>query len=71
VWAGIHADGLFGLYFFDDTVTKPSYLEMLEDLRGEIDNDPQLQGILNFMQDGTPSNYALQVPEFSDNYFGD
>ncbi|KAJ8942265.1 hypothetical protein NQ318_008009 [Aromia moschata] len=38
VWAGIHAGGLVGPYYFEGHVTGQSYLEMLEDLRGQMDN---------------------------------
>jgi len=61
VWAGIHAGGLIGPYFFDGTVTGQTYLELLEDLRAQMDVDPDLANIEHFMQDGAPPHYALIV----------
>lgn len=71
VWAGIHAGGLVGPYFFEGHVTGQSYLEMLEDLRGQMDNDPTLANIRHFMQDGAPPHYALCVREYLNFHFGE
>jgi len=71
VWAGIHTTGLVGPYFFDKTVTGQTYLEMLEDLRGQMDEDPALASIVHFMQDDAPPHYALIVRQFLDTRFGD
>lgn len=70
VWAGIHAGGLVGPYFFDATVTAETYLELLEVLRGQMDADPDLAHIIHFMQDGAPPHYALIVREFLNDHFG-
>lgn len=59
VWAGIHAGGLVDPYFFDATVTAETYLELLEDLRGRMDGDPDLAHIIHFMQDGVPPHITL------------
>ena len=54
VWAGIHANGLVGPYFFEGTVTGDSYLELLVEVRGVLDADPTLARIEHFQQDGAP-----------------
>lgn len=71
IWTGIHARGLVGPYFFDNTVTGQTYLKMLEDLRGQMDEDPEVATIVHFMQDGAPPHYALIVRQFLDSCFGD
>jgi hypothetical protein len=71
VWTGIHTTGLVGQNFFNNTVTGQTYLDMLEDLRGQMDEDPALASIVHFMQDGAPPHYALIVRQFLGACFGD
>lgn len=71
VWAGIYAGGLVGPYFFDGTVNAENYLDLLIDLKGELENNPQLQGIRYYQQDGAPPHYGLQVRAFLNDQFGD
>lgn len=46
-----------------------TYLKLLEDLRGQMDEDAQLVQIQHFMQDGAPPHYALIVREFLNDFF--
>jgi transposase len=70
VWAGIHAGGLIGPYFFEGTVNAENYLELLIDLKGELENNPELAGIRYFQQDGAPPHYGLHVREYLNAEFG-
>ena len=54
VWGGIHGGGLVGPCFFEHTVNGANYLELLEDLRGELDGNAELANIEHFMQAGAP-----------------
>lgn len=71
VWGGVYAGGLVGPYFFDGTVNSDNYLNLLIDLKGELENNPLLEGIRYFQQDGAPPHYALQVRDFLNDQFGD
>lgn len=44
---------------------------MLEDLRGQMDNDSTLANIRHFMQGEASSHYALCVREFVNDHFGE
>jgi hypothetical protein len=70
VWAGIHARGL-DRYFIDNTVIRQTYLEMLEDLCEQMDEDPELANIVHFMQDGASPHYVLILHQFLDACFGE
>ncbi|CAF1470320.1 unnamed protein product [Rotaria sordida] len=61
VWAGIWSGGLTGPFFFRDTVTGRSYLEMLDE---EIVPDFEYQmnlGEIFYMHDGAPAHYHGSV----------
>lgn len=61
VFVRIHARRLVGQHFFDNTVTGQTYLKMLENLRGQTDEDPELANIVHFMQVCASPHYALIV----------
>jgi hypothetical protein len=64
VWAGIWESGIFGPYFFDQTVNSTRYLEMLEN---NFWPDLQQQMLVDnciFMQDGAPPHWAVDVRNF-------
>lgn len=48
------------------TEAAKSYLKLLEDLLVQMDNDPTLENIQHFMQDGPPPQYELIAREFLD-----
>ncbi len=57
VWAAVHAGGLIGPYFsFTNTVNMEVYREVLMDLYGALQSDPQPQMIVHFQQDGAFCN---------------
>ncbi|CAF0945368.1 unnamed protein product [Rotaria sordida] len=61
VWARIWSGGLIGPFFFRDTVTGRSYLEMLDE---EIVPDFEYQmnlGEIFYMHDGAPAHYHESV----------
>lgn len=64
VWAGFHAGGLIGPYFFDGSVNAENYLELLMDLKGTLDNNPELSSIRYFQQDGAPPHFGLEVRDY-------
>lgn len=45
---------LVGLYFFDGALNAGNYLELLIDLKEKLENNPELQDIEHFQQDGAP-----------------
>ena len=64
VWAAMFCDRIIGPYFFETTVTKDSYLEMLRDYF-----IPELKRLRRFstavfQQDGAPPHWGLNVREF-------
>jgi len=70
VWLGMTQSNVYGPFFFAEaTVTRPVYLDMLEQLL-----EPQLltDGILDtvvFQQDGAPCHYAVIVRDYLDRRF--
>lgn len=69
VWGGLTSDGLLGPFFFDDTVTATSYLNMLEDkVWPIISRRPNAEEII-FQQDGAPPHFALIVRTWLDQHF--
>ena len=69
VWGGLTSDGLLGPFFFDDTVTATSYLNMLEDKVWPIvSRRPNAKEII-FQQDGAPPHFALIVRTWLDQHF--
>lgn len=69
VWAAMFEDKLIGPYFFESTVTKESYLHMLQNYLV-----PQLKQCRRFsrtvfQQDGAPAHWGLNVREFLNNNF--
>ncbi|XP_018572511.1 uncharacterized protein LOC108911919 [Anoplophora glabripennis] len=71
-WLGVCSFGIVGPYFFDSTVTVVAYLDLLMELREELNNNPEFAGhCLTLQQDGAPSHYAVVVREFLNNFFPD
>jgi transposase len=69
VWAGIWSGGLIGPFFFHDSVTANSYLEMLKkEIIPSIKSRMNLQEMF-YMHDGAPSHYAQPVRHFLDKTF--
>jgi hypothetical protein len=60
-----------GAYFFYDTVTGESYLEMLREVvLHELENSPLYDNTeIIWQQDGAPPHYSLRVREFLNNSF--
>lgn len=52
------------VFFFDGTVNAENYLGTVIDLKGELENNPELQDIQYFQQDGVLPYYQLQVGAF-------
>lgn len=69
-WAGIFDEKLIGPYFFADTVTGESYLEMLGDY---LIPELHYQGIdpsqIFFQQDGAPPHFKCDVRAWLDDNF--
>jgi hypothetical protein len=61
VWAGIWSGGIVGPYFFDSTVTRESYLEMLHEVvLPELENSPLYDNTeIIWQQDSAPPHYYL------------
>lgn len=55
VWTGIYTGGLVGTYFFDGTVNAENYLELLIDLTGKLENNPELHDIKFFQHGSLPT----------------
>jgi len=71
VWAGIWSGGLIGPFFFRDTVTGRSYLEMLDEkIVPAIEYQMNLEEIF-YMHDGAPAHYHQSVRRFLDKTFPD
>lgn len=71
VWGAISSDGLIGPFFFENTVTGASYLEMLQDkLWPVISQRPDIDTV-HFQQDGAPPHYSLIVRNWLDQHFTD
>jgi hypothetical protein len=60
-----------GPYFFDDTITGGSYLEMLHEvLLPKLENSPLYNNTeITWQQDRAPPHYSLRVREFLKNSF--
>ncbi len=69
VWAGIWSEDVIGPFFFNDTVTVNSYLEMLnKEIVPTIARRMNLKEI-HYMHDGAPAHYAQSVRHFLDKTF--
>lgn len=65
VWCGVTSDGIIGPYFFDETVTGESYLNMLKDFLW-----PKVKyQRMYFQQDGAPPHYWLVARNWLDEKF--
>jgi hypothetical protein len=66
-WMAISGEKVIGPYFFDTTVTKESYLEMLEKFfipsLNEITQEEERENVW-FQQDGASAHYANEVRNF-------
>lgn len=61
VWAAIWHSGLYGPFFFDETVNKDRYLQMLKsEFWPMVQADGRSNSII-FMQDGAPPHWGLPV----------
>lgn len=69
VWAGIWDGGILGPYFFNGTITRLKYLQMLND---EVWPSLQVFPNLNdkfWMQDGAPPHWLMEVRAWLDEKF--
>lgn len=65
VWCGLSSKGIIGPYFFEDTVTGESYLEMLENFLW-----PRVRTGRKYLQhDGAPAHYSQKVRNWLDKKF--
>ena len=63
-WVGISSSGIVGPFFFRETVTGDSYLQLLQnEVWGEIADWPDIDAII-FQQDGAPPHFARQVKDW-------
>ena len=69
VWCGIWSGGLIGPFFFHNTVTAHSYLEMLHKEIVPAIEDQMNTAETFFMHDGAPTHYAKSVRQFLDETF--
>ena len=71
VWAAIWRNRLIGPFFFDENVTKDSYLSMLKNFLEPFLNELPLheRQQLWFQQDGAPPHFGLNVRNFLDTTF--
>lgn len=70
VWAGIYNQEIVGPFFFDDTVTGESYLQMLGDfLVPELHSRGYEPDTIMFQQDGAPPHFKLEVRHWLDETF--
>jgi transposase len=69
IWAGICSYGVIGPYFFHNSVTASSYVEMLNNWFWPlIINMPEREAMW-FMQDGATPHYSTQAREWLNNKF--
>ena len=69
VWAGISYEGIIGPYFFNDTVTGATYLDMLQNFVWPIlQNHPNIEHLL-WQQDGAPPHFHHDVTAWLDRNF--
>ncbi len=68
-WVGISSSGIVGPFFFEESVTGDSYLQLLEDkVWPEIADWPDIDAVI-LQQDGAPPHFARQVREWLDDSF--
>jgi len=61
VWAAVWQNGVYGPFFFDTTVNKDRYLQMLqEEFWPVVEAEGRAQDII-FMQDGAPPHWGVPV----------
>jgi hypothetical protein len=69
MWAGVISELIIGPYYFDESVTGKSYVELLSYwLIPEHDNVGLLNSVI-LQQDGAPAHYAAEVRAFQSNQF--
>ncbi len=70
VWAGICSYGIIGPYFHEGNVNAEKYLEMLEEVVIELENNVRFQNKrIIWQQDGAPCHFALSVRKFLNEHF--
>lgn len=69
VWAAIGRQGLFGPFFFSDSVNSERYLNMLSSQLWPLIQQRHLENDLIFMQDGAPPHWGLSVRKWLDEHF--
>ena len=71
VWAAIWGNRIIGPFFFEEHVTKDSYLSLLQNFLEPILNELPLQERQQiwFQQDGAPPHFGLNVRSFLDTAF--
>ena len=66
VWGALSSDGLLSPYFFNETVTKDNYFEMLNEyVSSQLQDRPDFNNLL-FMQDGALPHYTKKVCDLLD-----
>lgn len=69
VWCGLSSRGIIGPYFFQDTVTGQTYLQMLEIMIPQINDLFDNENEVYFQQDGAPPHFHVNVRNFLDQQF--
>lgn len=72
MWAGICSHAVIGPYFYDGTVNGPKYLEMLVEVKIELDNNDIFHGKQIIWQPvGAPCHYVVVVRDFLNENFNE
>ena len=66
VWCGLSSRGLIGSYFFEETVTGQTYLQMLEIMIPRFNDFFENENEVYFQQDGAPPHLHVNVRNFLD-----
>jgi predicted TIM-barrel fold metal-dependent hydrolase len=69
VWAAIYEGGIFGPFFFDDTVNSEHYLHILQNQFWPKVQEEGLEDKLIFVQDGAPSHWSRNVRDWLNKKF--
>ena len=69
MWCGQFSRGLTGPYFFEETVTGQTYLQMLDILIPRLNDLFESESEIYFQQDGAPPHFHVNVRNFLDRTF--
>ena len=68
-WCGLSSRGLIGPYFFEETVTDQTYLQMVEIMIPRLNDLFENENEVYFQQDGNPPHFHVNVRNFLDRTF--